>query len=135
MKSIVTASTCLLALLAGCALAEPPVPGGWDTYTDMNTWYRRHAWEWDGRCRMPYLDGVLEAQTVEETDEELTLRATYYWRDRVGDDTGSDVFPFGSDRCKGIEERTFVLAKQDDGSLETIGMDGLQRGGKVPSMF
>ena len=123
-------------VLAGCTLYQPPVPGGWTTYSDMSVYYRRHAVEWDGRCRAPYMDGILETEVVRETDEELAMLTTYYWRDRVGDETGNDRFPFGgTDRCKGIEARTFVLAKQDDGSLRTVAMDGLRRGGRVPALF
>jgi hypothetical protein len=131
-----TAVSCTIALLAGCALAEPPVPGGWTTYNDMRVYYRRNAWEWEGRCGMPYLDGVLESEVVDETPERLDLLVTYYWRDQVGDDTGDGMFPFGgTDRCKGIEHRTFSFEKLDDDTLKTVGMDGLQKGGKVPSLF
>lgn len=124
------------ALLAGCAAVEPPVPGGWATYSDMREHYRRYAWEWNGRCRAPYMDGILDTEVVRETDEELALLTTYHWRDRIGDETGSGEFPVtGTDRCKGIDERTFVFAKQDDGSLRTIGMDGLRRGGEIEAVF
>lgn len=125
-------------LLAGCAIAEPPVPGGWSTYNDMRTYYRRNAMEWDGpgRCRMPYLDGVLKSEVVEETPERLQLDVTYHFRDQIGDDTGSDFFPSsGTDRCKGIEHRTFTFEKLDDGELRTVDMTGLRKGGEVPSLL
>lgn len=122
--------------LAGCAVWQPPVPGGWDTYADMRAYYSRHAVEWDGRCRVPYLDGLLESEVVRDTEDELALLTTYYWRDRVGDDAGNHMFPFGgTDRCKGIDERTFVFAKRDDGALEVVGMSGLTRGDPLPAMF
>lgn len=133
---IVVAMLAGAGILAGCAIAEPPVPGGWSTYNDMRTFYRRNAWEWDGRCGSPYLDGVLRSEVAGESPERLDLLVTYYWRDQVGDDTGGNRFPFGgADRCKGIETRTFSFEKLEDGSLQTVGMDGLQKGGKVPSLF
>ena len=122
--------------VGGCALYQPPVPGGWSTYQDMSVYYRRHAMEWNGRCRAPYLDGLLETEVVRESDGQLRILATYHWRDRVGDETGNDHFPFsGTDRCKGIDERTFVLEKADDGSLTTVAMDGLKRGGEIEALF
>lgn len=124
------------ALLAGCALYQPPVPGGWATYSEMRTHYRQHAIEWDGRCRAPYLDGILDSEVVRETPDELELLVSYHWRDQVGDETGSDEFPTGgTDRCKGIDERTFTFARTDDDRLEVIAMDGLKRGDPIPALF
>ncbi|HEX6143926.1 MAG TPA: hypothetical protein VFZ01_14505 [Geminicoccaceae bacterium] len=135
VRAMIT-TVALGALLAGCALYQPPVPGGWATYGEMSAYYRRHAVEWDGRCRAPYLDGVLESEVVRETPDELALAVSYHWRDRIGDETGSDEFPTsGTDRCKGIDERTFTFAKLDDDRLEVVAMDGLKRGDRVPALF
>ena len=123
-------------VLAGCALYEPPVPGGQATYTEMRVFYRRHALEEDGRCRAPYLDGIIRSEVVRDMPDQLELRTTYHWRDQIGDETGSDLFPSrGTDRCKGIEERTFTFDKLENGALEAVAMDGLTRGDRIPAVF
>ena len=137
-----TSARCLSLLLASAALAacaafEPPLPGGYTTYAELRHYYRRHAVEWDGRCRAPYLDGVLASEVVEDTPEQMVLRVKYHYRDEVGwENGGSPIHAFGgTDRCKGIEERTFTLAKRPDDQVQVVEMSGLARGEPMPALF
>ena len=126
----------VMLLVAGCAALEPPVPGGGDTYTALRRYYQANALERDGRCRRPYLDGILGSEVVEQTPERTVLRVTYAYRDLLGDETeGRRRFPNGTDRCRGIEERTFALASGPGGAPRVVEMSGLERGDPLPALF
>lgn len=126
------------ALAVGaCAAFVPELPGDdGSTYTELRTHYRAHAWEKEGECRAPYLDGILDSQVVEETDDRITLQVEYAFRDLVGDEDESDLLPGGgSDRCSGVEQRTFILEKRGEERYEVVAMSGRKRGEWGPTVF
>lgn len=122
----------LLALVTGCAGA-PALPGGEATHSALRQHYRQHALERDGRCRAPYLDGILASEVVEQAADVTTLRVRYAYRDLIGDETQGRRRP-AADRCQGIGERTFTLAT-GPGGARVVEMSGLKRGDPLPALF
>ena len=123
--------------LGACAATTPELPGdNASTYAELRSHYRSNAWEQEGDCRAPYLDGILETRTVEETDDQVVLEVSYAYRDLIGDENESDILGVGgSDRCQGVEQRTFTLEKLGEERYEVVAMSGRKRGEWGPTLF
>jgi hypothetical protein len=104
----------LVLLLAACAasripatsFAEPP-----KIERAIMRYYERHATEENRTCLSPYIDGLTQADVVEETRERLVVDVRYFYRDRFKDDRGDGI----GRECTGYAGRRFTLAKSDAG--------------------
>lgn len=126
--------------LSGSACTDPTRMPGWELLGEpgllfwVKQYYERHAVEENGICTRPLLDGATRARLIEETEEELVVELTYYYRDRIRDpDEDCNLINrthcFVMVRCRGFGERTFTVAKTTDG-LEVVDMSGPQRAGR-----
>jgi len=104
----------LVVLLAACAASRVPAT----TFAEpleieraIMRYYEYNATEENRTCLSPYIDGLTQAEVVEETPERLVVDARYFYRDRFKDDRGDGL---GRD-CTGYAGRRFTLAKTDAG--------------------
>jgi len=120
-------------LLAGCAAETMPaweLAGEPGLLFTVKQYYERHAVEEAGFCRNPLLEGVSRTEILEESDERLTVRLGYYYRDFVHD--GEDCSRLRPNRCfimrecRGFAERTFTIAKGAEGG-HVLEMSGASR--------
>ena len=109
----------IVVLLAGCTAsriesAHFGTPA--DIERAIKLYYERNASE-GGRCFNPYIDGFSRVTVVEDTPDRLVVDARYFWRDRFQDGDGGN-------NCAGFGERTFTLARDQNGRPVVVGMTG-----------
>jgi hypothetical protein len=123
LRFVTLALLVIAALVAGCANApwQPPV-----YETAIKSYYEAHASEYNGQCLAPYIDGFTRIEVVEETPDRLVVDARYLYRDRVKDQRGSDDNGSFMRECVRYNQRTFVLARNDD-QLQVTEMSGPRR--------
>jgi hypothetical protein len=121
----------ILVLLVGCAAARiesahfgPPA----GIERAIRLYYERHASEGGGRCFRPYIDGFSRVTMLEDTPDRLVVQARYFYRDRFQDGDGGQV-------CTGFNERTFTLARDQDGRPVVLKMTGEQEEPAIRSLI
>lgn len=97
----------------------------------IKQYYELNAFEENGYCTNPLLEGVTHSQVTEADPGRLEVVISYYYRDafRNGDDC-SRLRPLrcGIMRaCRGFALRSFVVAKDKD-QLKVVEMSGPKRG-------
>lgn len=124
----------LLALTGACAGV---VGEGWTLggepglMTKVRQYYSRNATEEGGQCPWPIMEGVTRETVLEDSQERLEVLIRYRYRDFVRDED-EDCDRFRPNRCfimvpcRGFAERSFTIARSEDGST-VIGMSGEQR--------
>ena len=103
----------------------------------VKRYYELNAFEENGRCPNPLLEGVTRSRVTQAEPDRLEIELGYYYRDafRAGDDC--DRFralrcgAFGG--CRGFGERRFVVAKDQHqerlyDQLTVVEMSGPRRG-------
>ena len=115
----------VLALLAGCAApqiesAHFATPAAIERA--IRLYYERNASEGGASCFRPYIDGFTRLDVVEDTPDRLVIDARYFFRDRAQEGGAGQ----GGNVCAGFNERTFTLARDQDGAVVVIGMTGEQ---------
>jgi hypothetical protein len=113
----------IVGLVAGCANV-PWQPPAYETA--IKSYYEAHASEYHGYCLAPYIDGFAKVQVVEETPDRFVVDARYLYRDWVKDQRQTDDTEAFSRECVGYNQRTFVLARNDD-SVQVTEMTGPRR--------
>jgi hypothetical protein len=116
--------------LAGCDPARNPaweLAGHPGLLQAIGVYYERNAWEENGRCTAPLLEGVTRAEVLAEDEDQLVIRVRYRYRDSIRDRPRVRSGAAGLFReCAGFAVRTFTIAKEPEG-LVVVGMDGPQR--------
>ena len=114
-----------LVLLAGCAATRiesahfgPPAA----IERAIRLYYERNASEGGASCFRPYIDGFTRLTVLEDTPDRLVVEARYFFRDRAQEGGQAQ----GGNVCTGFNERTFTLARDQDGVPVVIGMTGEQ---------
>jgi hypothetical protein len=114
----------VLVLLAGCSPTRiesahfgPPSA----IEQAIRRYYERHASEEGARCFRPYIDGFSRISVLEDTPDRLVVQTRYFFRDRA-----QDGGPGGGSVCAGFNERTFTLARDQDGRPAVTNMTGEQ---------
>ena len=88
----------------------------------IRLYYERNASEGGARCFRPYIDGFTRLAVVEDTPNRLVVEARYFFRDRAQEGGAGE----GGNVCAGFSERTFTLAREQDGTPVVTGMTGEQ---------
>jgi hypothetical protein len=88
----------------------------------IRLYYERNASEGGARCFRPYIDGFTRLAVLEDTPQRLVVEARYFFRDRVQEGGAGE----GGNVCAGFNERTFTLARDQDGTPVVTGMTGEQ---------
>jgi hypothetical protein len=98
---------------------------------EVKRYYEHHAVEEAGICTRPLLEGATGSRVVEDTEDELVVDLTYYYRDMVRD-RGDDCGPLRPNRCfvmvpcRGFAQRTFTIDRTAEGP-KVVGMSGPER--------
>jgi hypothetical protein len=87
----------------------------------IRVYYERNASEGGAACFRPYIDGFSRVDVVEDTPDRLVVNTRYFFRDRA-QEGGSG----GGNACIGFNERTFTLARDEDGGPVVTAMTGEQ---------
>ena len=87
----------------------------------IRRYYERNASEGGAACFRPYIDGFSRIDVVEDTPDRLVVDARYFFRDRA-----QEAGPGGGNSCVGFNERTFTLARGEDGGPVVTAMTGEQ---------
>jgi hypothetical protein len=66
------------------------------------------------------MDALIRVDVVEDTGARLVVDARYAYRDRFMDDREGAL----GRACSGRGERRFTLVRNEDGSLDAVGMSG-----------
>jgi hypothetical protein len=110
----------IIVLLIGCTVTRiesahfgPPA----EIERAIRLHYGRHASEGGGRCFRPYIDGFTKITVLEDSPDRLVVQARYFYRDRFQDGNGGQL-------CAGFSERTFTLARDQDGRPVVVDMTG-----------
>lgn len=119
------ASSVILVLLAGCTAtriesAHFATPAA--TERAIKLYYERNASEGGARCFRPFIDGFTRLDVIEDTPQRLVVEARYFFRDRAQEGGSGE----GGNVCTGFNERTFTLARDQNGAPVVIGMTGEQ---------
>jgi hypothetical protein len=131
----------LAALLCGLCLTgcgtDPSQSRAWELagqpglLLKVRNYYESRGLEEGGRCTAPIMEGVARSRVLSDDQDEMVVALAYYYRDWVRD--GDDCDPLRPGRClgfmplcRGFAERTFTIAKGEDG-LSVAGMSGPQR--------
>jgi hypothetical protein len=119
------ACSVVLVLLAGCAATRiesahfgPPA----EIERAIRLYYERNASEGGARCFRPYIDGFTRISVLEDTPNRLVVEARYFYRDRAQEGGAGE----GGNACTGFNQRTFTLARDQDGAPIVTGMTGEQ---------
>jgi hypothetical protein len=109
----------IVVLLASCTASRiesahfgPPA----EIERAIKLYYERNASE-GGRCFNPYIEGFTAVTVREDTPDRLVVDARYFYRDRFQDGDGGQV-------CTGFSQRTFTLARDQNGRPVVVGMSG-----------
>jgi hypothetical protein len=114
----------ILILLAGCTGTQiESAYFGPSTAIEqaIRRYYERHASEGGARCFRPYIDGFSRVSVLEDTPNRLVVETRYFIRDRA-----QEGGPGGGSVCAGFNERTFTLARDENGRLAVTNMTGEQ---------
>jgi hypothetical protein len=96
----------------------------------VKQYYELNAFEEDGYCPNPLLEGVTHSRVTQEDAGPLKVEIGYYYRDAFRNDHDCDrsFLRCGVMRaCQGFAERSFVVAKVKD-QLKVVEMSGPKRG-------
>ena len=103
-----------LLTIAGCSLEPDRDP---QLTAAVKKYYATHATEEGGNCRKPKIDMIYEHRIVDASSDGadvMVIRYSYF--DRHADmDANHDWVVHLSQKCAGITERQFVVARQDIG--------------------
>jgi hypothetical protein len=112
------AGASLLALTACGSIADAFRPSPVEAAIMRH--YEAHASEQNRRCLNPFMDALIRVDVVEDTGTRLVVDARYAYRDRFMDRREGAL----GLECSGRGERRFTLARNEDGSLDVVGMSG-----------
>ena len=77
-------------------------------------YYEAHGREERYRCQFPYIDGLLSATVVSQSESELVLKVRYHYMDYVSSGDFDDrPGPFPRITCDGVNERDFTITITD----------------------
>jgi hypothetical protein len=114
----------VLVLLAGCT--GPRIESGHfgpsaAIEQAIRRYYERHASEGGASCFRPFIDGFSRIDVLEDTPDRLVVDARYMFRDRAQEPGQGNGNP-----CVGFSQRTFTLARDQDGRPTVTNMTGEQ---------
>src|SRR5918999_120753 len=131
------APAALLCAIVLQACTDPKTNPAWELAGEpgllyqLKVYYEHHAVEEGGICTRPLLEGATGYRVATDTEDEMVIDLSYYYRDMVRDDEDCDDLPnanrcFVMARCRGFAERTFTVERTAEG-LKVVSMSGPER--------